>query len=115
MCPLGMNSQSLPTSSRSRPHIARERREMPPLLAHAAEIDAARLRSDRALLREADAQAVAAELQRRGAALDAAADDCHVDAKSFRHGELVHGMGIGFTGGWPRRRPTSAIGRPVCA
>src|SRR5205085_4005893 len=67
------------------PDLARSARqgqfgEMPALLPHAAEIDTARLRSQRTFFHEANAQAVPAQVKRRRAAGDAAADDRDIDA-----------------------------------
>ena len=95
------------------PHFARATRkrqlgEMPALLAHAAEIDAARLRSQRAFFQQTDAEAVAAEVECCGASGDAAADDRDIDAYALRHRGLDHGSGIGLTGGCARKRPTAA-------
>src|SRR5438874_3971898 len=88
---------------------------MPALLPYAAEIDATRLRAQRALFHQAHVEAVAAQLQRRGATGDAAADDRDIATQSRGHGGLDHGMGIGFTGGWPRRRPAAVMSCRVCA
>ena len=96
--------------------------EVDALLAHAAKIDATRLRTQCAFFHQAHAEPVEAEVERGRAARDTAADDGDINAKTLGHGRLVsrfasslrygqlfnHGIGIGFTGGWPRRRPIEA-------
>ena len=96
-----------------RPRPARERQlgEVAALLAHAAEIDAARAGAAQALLEQRDRQPGLAQRDGRGAAGDAAADDRDVDAQALAHGALAT-IGIGLTGGWPRRRPTRSRSLP---
>ena len=86
---------------------ARERQlgEVAALLAHAAEIDAARAGAAHPLLEQHDGHPGLAQRDGSGAAGDAAADDRDIGRETLRHGALPR-TGIGLTGGWPRSRPT---------
>ena len=96
-----------------RPRPARERqlRQMPALLAHAAEVDAARARAAKILLQQSDAQSGRSQCGRRRTAGDPAADDRHVDSQLFGHDGLAR-IGIGLTGGWQRKRPMLSMSAP---
>ncbi len=79
------------------------------LLAHAAEIDAARPLPREVALQEQDREPLAAKMERRRGAGDAGAqhDGIGPDHRSS--------TAKGFTGGWPRSRPTAESSTPRAA
>ncbi len=92
-----------------RPRPARERQlgRMPPLLANAAEIDAACAGAAQALFQHRDRESGLAQGDSSRARRGAAANDRDVDCQALGHGSPP--IGSGFTGGLPRRRPTAAM------
>jgi hypothetical protein len=83
-----------------RPRSSRERelRQVPPLLADATEIDAARTGAAKTLLEQDDAQSGRPQRACGGAARDPAADDRDVGMQALGH-EASTRIGIGLTGG----------------
>src|SRR4051812_40620685 len=100
-----------PIPQRVRPARQRQLGEVATLLAHAAEVDAARSGAAKALLQQHDRESRLPQRGRGGAAGDAAADDRDVGAQTLGHGAPPR-IGIGFTGGWPRRRATLSMSAP---
>src|SRR6185312_12957290 len=97
----------------------RQLRQKSALAADIAEIGAARLLADAPALDEDHRAPALAQEEARGRAHDAAADDQHICPLGRAHGAVstVSTVAIesGFTGAWPRSRPTSASGAPLAA
>ena len=82
------------------------------LLAHAAKVDATGPLADAIAFNEGNCQAALAQVKGDRSADDAAAKDQGVHPfRPLRDFCIAHSepTGSGFTGGWLRRRPTSAI------